>query len=146
MRQILFRGKRIDNGEWVYGFYAMHRSPGRDSRDGQRQPIPAHDECLIITYPTWQTHEVHPATIGQFTNLTDRHGTKIFEGDVYTFTNDDGTKTKPVQIGFNLGKFAGIIRFGENGTDTLTIDYLHYSERIEILGNIHDNPELVNRL
>ena len=132
MREILFRGKRVDNGEWVYGYYTC--AYGIHTIEFA---TPSHDNCHF------HQHDVVPTTIGQFTGLTDRNGAKIFEGDVYIFTNDDGTETKPCQVGFDLGRFAGIIRLGKGGHDTLTIDYLHCKERVEIIGNIHDNPELV---
>lgn len=66
MREILFRGKRLDNGEWVYGSrYGNNIIPASDVYDAGFTPV-----------------RVAPKTIGQFTGLTDKNGKKIFEGDI----------------------------------------------------------------
>lgn len=81
MRQILFRGKKIDNGEWTYGLYFEH------SIDGQKKSY--------IKYQTFDegfvTDEVNTDTIGQYTGIRDDEGVKIFEGDIVEVRYDDDT-------------------------------------------------------
>ena len=70
MREIKFRGKRIDNGEWVYGNY-IKVTPYEDN-GGHR----------ICSQDSWDMFEVDPETVGQFTDLKDKNGKEIYEGDI----------------------------------------------------------------
>ena len=89
MREILFRGKSIMHGDWVYGYLNQHR--GNIRYDCDCEPIA--DECYYIN--DWQAkidngmygqdYKVDPETVGQFTGLTDRNGVKIFEGDIVRY-------------------------------------------------------------
>ena len=128
MREIEFRGKRIDNGKWVYGYL-----------------FKIWEHCFIL----WGTTndmpnmiEVIPETVGQFTGLIDKNGKKIYEGDVVKTTallNDHhqrgATVVSPVEYW--------------HGATCLSITYVplsldfQVSHEIEIIGNIHDNPELM---
>lgn len=105
MRDILFRGKRKDNGEWVEGV----AFPGEDWSITicRRNPIDG----------SFDGYEVDPASVGQYTGLTDKNGTKIFEGDIVLKLTRSGEKLCEV-------------RFGND-------------KNIEVIGNIHDNPELL---
>ena len=124
MREILFRGRRMDNGEWVYGYYL-----------GPVGPLDIH-EISDINDTTGHRYEVYPATVGQYTGLTDKNGQKIFEGDV-------------VKGLFNYKCVIGHITYGSNATfyierDGLLGIYLdNAADWLSVIGNIHDNPEMV---
>ena len=116
MRDILFRGKRLDNGEW-------EESP-----------------CHLGTMCSGTVlHDFDPSTVGQYTGLTDKNGKKIFEGDVIkTFTEYYGIRRENkvvVQWCDDIENDS----FGE----PFTSGYRIHGGDWEVIGNIHDNPELL---
>lgn len=124
MREILFRGKRAYNGEWIYGdlFHI----------DG---------EVIICNHSKGFNIAVIPSTVGEFTGFTDMHGRKIFEGDILEFTNSDGEKT-PYEIYWNGSKACWYIReYNWYEDDCSYWDPKHF----EIIGNIYDNLELIKQ-
>ena len=122
MREILFRGKRLDNGEWVEGgvlCYAEYTAI-----------------CVYSDYNNWHEFiEVVPKTVCQFTGLTDKNGVKIFEGDVVDILteNEEIGVVKYEDGGFLVSADGFCVDFHSNinGTD------------LEVIGNIFDNPELM---
>lgn len=132
MRDINFRGKRTDNGEWVYGYYYKAKYCRTDD-----------ELCDYITVPHQKEYNepsshyiVNPETVGQYTNLKDKNGTKIFEGDIvkrFWFG-----KMCIYQIDYENGLASFI---GRAGMEYTTFDY--DSEEFEVIGNIYDNPELL---
>jgi len=125
MRQIEFRGKRKDNGEWVYGFYTE-----------------------VTSYPNKEHYistskglmKIIPETVGQFTGLTDKNGKKIYEGDlckVDISRYDSRIKNRSYAITDVRWYDSGLILSG------VTQD-LWETGRIEVIGSIHDNPELID--
>lgn len=127
MREILFRGKRVDDGEWVYGCLLNNK----------------HD--MIGFYNNAYKFEINaviPETVGQFTGLIDKSGKKIFEGDIVEFTNKFTHKKGRAEIVFEAfkWKYSGCY-YGGNPIVWLCID--DTSVEYEVIGNIHDNPELL---
>lgn len=130
MREILFRGKRKDNGEWAEGCLI------RDEFCNTDIPYIGYlSDCDIGAV------EVTPETVGQFTGLTDKNGKKIFEGDVVLYPWNDQDKPERFTIKFKDGQFvASPIKETEDYWDFMVGGY---SKEMEIIGNIHDNQKLL---
>lgn len=128
MREILFRGKRLDNGEWVEGNLFIPDSPDKPT------------EICFGTNIVRICYEVAPETVGQYTGLTDINGVKIFEGDIVgRFENCEESFYR---IEFDE-KFASFI-----GTEINGIGFIRFSrgrEICEVVGNIYDNPEITEK-
>lgn len=137
MREILFRGKDADSNEWRYGYYGhcedMHGvkadliSTGHADVQMGRLLI----KCL----------DVKSETVGQYTGLTDKNGKKIFEGDIVSghlddlFPEDESRyEIAWIDYGWHLTNLDGTV-------DTAEQDWVN--QYFEVIGNIHDNPELL---
>lgn len=143
-REILFRGKRVDNGEWVEGDLFTTKS----CQNGIQK-----DHSLIgLIYSEW--YEVDPETIGQFTGLVDKNGGKIFEGDVVRSQGQNATFIQVIEF-HNTDKYCGrgwvaINKQKEYLDKTLNKkiegindgSYFSLPCNTEVIGNIHDTPEL----
>lgn len=127
MREIIFRGKRKDNGEWVYGDKA---------HAGIATVICDESNGWIVT-------PVIPETVGQYTGLTDKNGVRIFEGDIlksrYTYEYSDDVAIEVVKWIYN-GWHTQQRDYAPDVIDD--VDTMPYSE---VIGNVHDNPELLVR-
>ena len=129
MREILFRGKRLDNGEWVEGAFV-----------GKYDPMLCISYAFIVaqkpkdSFVTW--YAVDPDTVGQYTGLTDNVKQRIFEGDIVSILPDDGDM--------------GVIKWADDEAmfvleaDGWCANFDNYfSTDLEVIGNIHDNPDLL---
>lgn len=123
-REILFRGKRINNGEWVEGQYAYLLN----FRTEDGEPI---KHMILDGTPFGQT--VDPSTVGQYTGLTDKNGKKIFEGDLITTDWWHGHNAKVI--------FAdGAFRVYSSPLFSWVSKEIYAGT---IVGNVWDNPELL---
>lgn len=124
-RPILFRGKRLDNGEWEIGDL-VHVKGG----------------ALILPIGKgWDQHRVAPDTVGQFTGLHDANGKEIYESDVILEDKD----LSMLEIVFRDGIFFASIgaTHGENPYMNCALRVILDRRKTHVIGNIHDNPELL---
>lgn len=129
MREILFKAKRIDNGEWVEGYV-----------------VRKHGLYFIYDIVNSETcrqnnYEVDPGTICQFTGLCDIYGNKIWENDIVQY-----------------GAVAATVKFGEYGNGNLGFyvdfpeetnyrkDFAYWAKKVVVVGNVSDNPELLQEV
>ena len=134
MREILFRGNQVNDGMWIQGY--LFQFWGR---------------AYILwgmTNDTPTMHEVKPETIGQFTGLTDKNGVKIFEGDIVAFTAEDELWEPHYYQGFVYfcdGAFW--VDCGKDNDDNDVLFSIGHAlladKNIQVIGNIHNNPELL---
>ena len=131
MREILFRGKRVDNGEWVYGLLCRVGDTYANIVEKSTEVM-----CTVLTN-----------TIGQSTGLTDKNGKKIFEGDIIhleysqVFFGGVYFGEYSAEVSYKEGCF---ITDGINNGDEIETPLSGFNnDEVEIIGNIHDNPELL---
>ena len=131
MREIRFRAKRVDNNpRWVEGYYAFNGTHWIEYKSIERPGF-------------WEVNRIDPETLGQFTGLYDKNGMRIFEGDIIAqhidgwehppiirtvFWSDEACSYKVSSPLFTWGK---------------AIDAISKYDTIEVIGNIYDNPELL---
>ena len=129
MREILFRGKRADNGEWVEGFLADYIAGIKASINPEYMGVV--DETNFYC--------VDPYTVGQYTGLTDKNGKRIFEGDILTDPDYPKYTTGAIYYGrTNCSCCDGVYGFySKENAD------LRNAGDLTVIGNIYDNPELL---
>lgn len=129
MREIKFRGKRLDNGEWVDGFVLFKQDKS---------------EAVIAKLTDTESvcENVDPDTVGQFTGLLDKNNSEIYEGDVVVLRR--GVKhisnTQTIEWCSHASAFVRVV-------DDMDAHFISEADMglYEVIGNIHDNPELLNQ-
>lgn len=138
MRTIKFRGKRVDDGKWHYGFLTQNNG---------KSWIGA------FAFDNYYFVEVHTETVGQFTGLLDKDGKEIYEGDVlkphkthadwaddlFSVFFEDGC----FQMKNKYGRVAFYKFFLDAYNEDVIESFDDYSVLLEVVGNVHDNPELL---
>ena len=125
MRKILFKGKSLSDGKWVEGYYVET----------------LRFNCMHWIWDGQKYIAIDPETVGQYTGLTDKNGQRIFEGDIVKVeyvggnTGLRGTET----VAFHDGMFGYF--WGPNRTFVPLSGFVRYT--FEVIGNVHDDPELV---
>lgn len=140
MRKILFRGKRIDNGEWLVSRTLLQNSD--DERFcwmpvyGDKFGTVEDDKGNILRMEYGTLYRVDPVTVGQYIGLKDKNGKRIFEGDIVTRILFDKPYQYEVVYRPGYASFDGIRKGG-------FISFGNDADCFEVIGNIHDNPELM---
>lgn len=128
MRTIKFRGRRLDNGQWIYGYLTLISGNTAYIRN--------------IEVKRLNVKMVDVNTIGQFTGLYDKNGREIYEGDIILYGS-----TIQNEVVFRHGAFGYLFYGGEfisyAGNTNFTFNPLGHSKEHKVIGNIHDNPELL---
>ena len=126
MREVLFRGKEVADGKWIEGFYSAEEY---NPYSGEVEHIPRIQiigKCVSLG--------VLPETVGQYTGLTDKNGVRIFEGDIVRYEDD---------IGYVIYNGDDARFLVDSPNMYISMDY---SNEFEVIGNIHDNPELLQKI
>ena len=137
IREVIFRGKRADNGEWVEGDLLQIKY--------YNKPI---IECKIMPQtPVSSAYPVLPETVGQYTGLTDKNGKRIFEGDICKFKHLGDANVGQIVFNYSTATFVMCfsIIVGAYGEKAVRRMLLSVFDDIKIIGNIHDNPELLGK-
>ena len=121
MREIEFRGKRKDNGKWIYGSLLIDE---------------IQNSYVIVDNQEGIGREVVPETIGQYTGLKDKNGKKIYEGDIVKAFYFETEVTGKIE--FIYGTFALT-------NSEISDNQLFIFEKLEVIGNVWDNPELIDK-
>lgn len=144
MREIKFRAKNLVDNQWHYGSYVYTN----DDKNNPFSSGPFKEKHYIIEYfpgdwnlGGWESIEVNPDTLGQFTSLKDKNGKDIYEGDILSFGWDLEPESKDLlEVRFVRGVF--VFLWNGNLDDECPVNAPTH-EWATVVGNIHDNPDLI---
>lgn len=151
MREIFFKAKRIDTGEWVEGYYIYHikRTPcvfGDSVKPEDEQHVIMQDGFSDWNMPRNTVHyDIDPSTLCQYTGLTDKNGRKIWENDILKHYNkvqvDDFESYEVGVVTWNKS-ICRFVNYNSIRDEQYTVcDWCVY----EVIGNVFDNPELLEK-
>ena len=123
MREIVFRGKRADTGEWVYGYYYSECGNTYIIVNRQAESMTKRNISFLV----------EEDTVGQYTGIKDIDGKKIWEGDIVRYDCSD--KTIIGQVAWSAGFFEVHVK---DGNECYAV-----TSFCRVIGNVHDNPELL---
>lgn len=143
-REIKFRGKRVDNGEWVYGYLIECGVSGKayifpNGWDVDESERIGEEGCLRLI-----TFEVIPETVGQYTGLKDKNGKEIYEGDIIEYVYREHVEIYRAPIKYESDRF--IADWINNSVLKKDVHFWTTERKIQVIGNIHDNPELLGKI
>jgi uncharacterized phage protein (TIGR01671 family) len=136
MREFLFRGKRKDNGEWIYGYLVKCEYGLCIATDESLYHIDGAEwnfDCMVVI----------PETVGQYSALLDKQGKKIFEGDIFKhekqspFANDKPFDTEIGIVEWGVWSYMYGLKAGR---PLFAFDRMK-AQHVEVIGNIHDTPK-----
>ena len=129
MREILFRGKRLQGGEWVEGYF-FKSDINKKERESRKATIIFTPDCdtFIMVPECHNSFMVVSDTVGLYTGMKDKNGKRVFEGDILSLRTG-----RPHVVRFEDGAFVL-----EN-----TAIPVSFANKFEVIGNIHDNPEML---
>lgn len=135
MREILFRGKRVDNGEWVYGaYYGLCRITNKAGDFGY--------EHLMRQSDNEPLYRVDPETVGEYTGMKDKNGERIFEGDIIAPTVP--SNIPPCEVMFDVAEGQFVVKYAcADHHGTLANFGRMTDNHYKVIGNKWDNPELL---
>lgn len=158
MREILFRGKCVDSGEWVFGYYTELPEGDIDGTlMADANELLCEDTAdYIISIETKQCPSFSPAypiqvfdadwckvrhqTVGQYTGIKDKNGKKIFDGDIMVFCKG---ATHPFEIKWDGLGWKMFTADGKRIKDSFESGEIQHMQKSEVIGNKWDNPELL---
>lgn len=140
LREILFKAKRLDNGEWVEG-YVGYKGKGTEFEECHIMQSTFSETASPFAYPFYFTDiQVDPSTVCQYTGLNDKNGNKIFDWDKCRFFMENGSCSDSVGTVFWDTATAGFSVIGEESGSVNPFD-IFYAENCEVIGNKYDKEE-----
>lgn len=145
-REIKFRGKRVDNNEWVYGYLVISETSFNKNQHCiielknhfQTSSTPSGNLCFSETDS--RVHVVIPETVGQYTGLKDEEGKEIYEGDIFKYLLPD---IKSEEEPETFTEYIEAVTYEDGGLTLEVMPLFAACKEGKVIGTIHENPELI---